>query len=361
MVSSTNQFLYKVLFILGLQLVSFCAIGQNILADNIGKTSLSLNRVGDKGDQPDSENQDFDQSLVKVSTADKKLELNYYRYFVVEKFTDFFVGISGSGEMKNSASSLFANGNFVSGAQANFKLGFMLGKSHFDPTVLDNIDPADPAAVQKILDGLPPAWNLWLVGNGNFEGYSFDRLMSNLSIDTEVEKTRFTGTSVNIGLNFWRAKMLGGTTLAGLTIGYKRANNFDDLSEYKLRRTETFTDTLTGNLQQLNSEKTVYRGGYKEYDEYPLDIDYYYSPHGLENVAFLLYSRIRMSEEFKPKTKFGLGIYFLKKQDFFNPIAGINFDFADVFNTANNQDSSPFKRLTVGITTKITIVKTKKN
>lgn len=336
---------------------------QSIVSDGKGVSSISLNpgfketKKEDAENKPKIEEVSFNLGLVKFTTADKKLELNHYNYFHSEKFTDFFVGVSGSGEIKNSVTNLFSTGNVVAGGDVNLRLGIRLFKNKTDwSTLLAGKKTAQE--IQDILDyKTRPASDLWLVATGGFKGTSFKLFHPDSTFSKQIEKVNFTATEINVGFNYWNARILNSTILAGTTIGIKQTNNFDDLTESTQEDAKTITDTLSGTIRKVVTKQTVYSGSYKETTVYPLNFDLYFVPHNLENMAFLVYNRTNISKTEKPKTKIGFGLFFLKNQNAFNPIAGLTIDYADAFNSDTSDDTKGvLSKLKIGITTRINIV-----
>ncbi len=337
-------------------------LSQNIISSG-GTSSIPLNPGFKETKKDEAENKpkidtvSFNLGLIRFTTTDKKLELNHYNYFHSKNFTDFFVGVSGSGEIKNSVTNLFSTGNVVSGGDANLRLGFRLFKNKTDWTSL-LAGKKTPQEIQDVLDNSTrPASDLWLVATGGFKGSSFKHFSPDSTFSKQIEKINFTGTEINIGFNYWNARILNSTILAGATIGIKRTNNFDDLNESTQEDTRTLTDTATGTVRKVVTKQTVYSGTYKEKTVYPLNFDLYFVPHNLENLSFLLYNRTDISKTEKPKTKLGFGLFFLKNQNAFNPVAGLTIDYADVFNVDTSDDTKgSLSKLQIGITTRINIV-----
>lgn len=364
MANLMNKFLYNKYIIHGaIFLLSNFVISQNVISDTKSVSAIALNpgfkstEKDSASDKPKIEEVSFNLGVVKFTTTDKKLELNHYSYFQSEKFTDFFIGVSGSGEIKNSVTNIFSNGDIVSGGEANLRLGFRLLKNKTDwVTLLAN--KKTPQEIQNILDNnTKPASDLWLIATGGFTGSSFKIFKPTAAFSEQIEKINFTGTEINIGLNYWNARMLNNTILAGATIGIKTTNNFDDLSESSQEDTQLFIDNTTGTTRKVVTKQTVYTGSYLESTVYPLNFDLYFVPHKLENMAFLAYSRTDISKIEGPKTKLGGGIFFLKNQNAFNPVAGLIFDFADIFNVDSTDDSKKtLSKFKIGITTRINIV-----
>lgn len=364
MANSTKKFQYKKCLVqVSLIFVSCIAVGQNVITDIRGGSAIPLNPGFKETKKDSAENKSkieeisFNLGIIKFTTTDKKLELNHYSYFQSEKFTDFFIGASGSGEIKNSVANLFSSGDIVSGGEANLRLGFRLFKNKTDWTTL-LAGKKTPQEVQDILDNnVKPASDLWLILTGGFTGSSFKLFKPDSVFSKQIEKTNFTGTEINAGLNYWNARILNNTILAGITIGLKTTNNFDDLNESTQVDTKNVTDSITGTTRKITTKQTVYTGSYKETTVYPLNVDLYFVPNKLENVAFLAYSRTDISKSDAPKTKLGFGVFFLKNQNAFNPVAGLIFDFADSFNVDKSDDSKgSLSKFKIGITTRINVV-----
>ncbi|MCX8530866.1 hypothetical protein [Chryseobacterium luquanense] len=357
-----KQYQYNIIVIFILSIFPQFLLSQNIINGG-GTSSIPLNPGFKETKKEDSENKSkieeipFNLGMIKFTTLEKKLELNYYSYFVSENFTDYFVGISGSGEIKNSVTNLFSTGNIVSGGDANIKVGFRLFKNNTDWMSL-LAGKKTPEEIQEILDNkTKPASDLWLIASGGFTGSSFKHFQADSIFSKQVEKINFTGVDMNIGFNYWNARILNNTILAGATIGIKQSNNFEDLIESSQEDTRTITDSDTGTTRKVVIKQTVYNGFYKESTVYPLNLDLYFVPQNLQNLAFLGYSRTDISKFLKPKTKFGFGIFFLKNQNAFNPIAGLTLDYADVFNVdPSDDDKSNLSKFKIGITTRINIV-----
>ncbi|HAN17923.1 MAG: hypothetical protein A2X13_10585 [Bacteroidetes bacterium GWC2_33_15] len=367
--SLIKKFAYKRYYVLSvLLLVGNHLYSQNIVSDTKGLSSISLN-PGFKETKKDSSINDskveeipFNLGIIKVITSDKKLELNHYSYFSPEKFTDFFIGISAAGELKNSVANLFSSGNVVSGGDATLRFGLRLFKnnSFFTKYLIKDMTKEE---IQEVLDKkTKPASDLWLITTGKFIGSSFKLFQPDSVFSKQIEKTNFTGTEINIGLNYWNARILNTTILAGATIGYKRINNFDDLTESISEDTKLVSDSITGATRKIVTKQTLYTGNYKETVVYPLNFDLYLVPHKLENVSLLAYSRTDISKAELSKTKLGFGVFFLRKQNAFNPVAGITFDYVDVFNVDKSDDNKgTLFKFKIGITTRINIVNNQMN
>jgi hypothetical protein len=181
------------------------AYSQNIVSGG-GTSAIPINPGFKETKKEDAENKpkvdevSFNLGLIRFTTTDKKLELNHYNYFHSEKFTDFFLGVAASGEIKNSVTNLFSSGDVVSGGEANLRLGLRLFKnnSFFTSYIKPNMTPEE---VQEILDKkTKPASDLWLIAIGGFKGSSFKLFKPDSVFSKQIEKTNFTGTEINVEL-----------------------------------------------------------------------------------------------------------------------------------------------------------------
>jgi hypothetical protein len=355
--------------LLFLILSTLCS-AQNILQDNTGKTSLNLNPGNNKADKEPSkiETTEFGLGLIKLSTAEKKLELNYYQYFAARKIGHSFFGISASGEIENSISSIFTSGDLASGTNINLRIGKRLFKRRIEDfgewerkfRTKKNRDPTLDEK-QKFVENQSVATDLWLITDGGFSGSKFKLFTPDTLFDKQIEKVTFTALNINAGLNYWSARLFNSTFLVGVTLGIKKENNFEDLTESTQEVVTVRTNSKDTTTRKVVEKNIVFQGGYKETTVYPLNFDIYFKPHKLDNLAFLLYSRTNISKSEKPKTKVGLGVYFLKKNNLFDPLFGINIDYKDVFDVDSDEnDQSASNKFKIGIVTRLGLLKFQK-
>lgn len=364
--------------IIGLCLIMANSVNaQSIIEDSKGTSALSINpgfKATDKAeaeDKPVVYDIPFNLGLITFKTTEKKVDLNYYSFFVPNKkkgLHQSYFGVTGSGAIKNSVVNLFSTNNLATEAQVTLKSGVRLWKSQVNwQQLIDKRYKKDTTGkgvkypkdvIQDILDNhVKPASDLWLVVNSKFSGSKFKLFNPDLPFDKQIEETNFTGFEINAGLNYWNARVLDQTLLLGATIGIKQTNNFDDLVESTREDTRSVSDLGSGTVRKVTVKETVYSGAYKENKVYPLNFDLYLVPQHAVNVGFLGYSRTDIANGILPKTKLGLGVYFLKNQNAFNPIAGLNFEFADAFNVdTSDDDKRAINKLKISISTRIVIV-----
>lgn len=356
-------------------LFSFNSFGQ-ITGDERGNSSIGLNpgykatksatdlKNGKEDEVENKEKVDivsFNLGTISFSTKDKATTLNYYSYFAPENFTHWYFGIKASGKVKNNFTSIFSSGNITPEASTNLQMGFRLfrlGKMKYD----ENFNNLTKEKRQDLLDNHNrPASDLWFVVDGELTGSKFRRFNPDTLFASQITSQKFTGYSVNAGFNFWQARLVNSTVLFGVTMGIKRKNNFDDLTESVREDTQIIVDTVSNTSRKITTKETVYTGAYKESIVYPFNMDLYFVPHGLKNLGFLIYSRTEIAEHKYPFTQLGGGIYFLTHQNSFNPLFGINMSFNDVFNNDKTDDSNEgLNKLTFGISTRINLVNRQK-
>lgn len=341
---------------------------QNIIQDNKGGTALSLNAGTGKGDKDSAktESVSFNLGIIKLSSTEKKAEMNYYQYFVSKNNRHRFFGVSAAGEIKNSIASLLASGNIAPQGNIKLKSGFRLYNASIpdyenweaDFIKKNNRPPTRSEIDNDYMTTLPNASDLWLVMDASFTGSKFKLFYPDSTFSKQIQNVKFTSWQANIGVNYWNSNIASSTVLAGLTIGLKKENNFDDLVESTEETTTLRTSVRDSSTRKVIEKNTVYKGAYKEFTSFPLQLDLYFKPHALTNVAFLAFSRVNISKEKAPSTKVGGGVYFLKKNNLFDPVFGINIDYNDVFNTDNSDDDkSNWNKLSIGIVMRLNMIR----
>lgn len=336
------------------------ALGQNIIQDNKGKTSLSLDQGKSKAAPADSGSESIDLGFgtIGLNTSAKKLDLSYYQY--MNPLNPSFIGVSASGQIENSIGSVFSTGDLATGASLQVKFGkrlFSVGMIDVDEWRANFVathghGPTD-ADYAVMVNAQRPAADLWLVMNAAFTGSKFKLYYPDSAYAAQVKSKTFSSPEFHAGFNYWAADLFKAkvTVLAGATIGVKKANNFDDLTETTSQ--EVISGSSGTSTRKLTSNSTVYTGTYKETTSYPLNIDLYFKPHGFKNAAILLYDHTEYFKDAKSKVKLGAGLYLLRKNDLFNPVFGINIDYSDVAGHYLTDEKKGFSRISIGLVTNL--------
>lgn len=164
-------------------------------------------------------------------------------------------------------------------------------------------------------------------------------------------RTAYRGGFVDLGVNYdFRAHWL-----LGASVGYERANTFDNLAstDYTIRTTET-----VGNQQLISETKyTGYSGDFRLYDRANIRTDLLYFkalPDSDNQLAWnILYTRSFVSfDEQAAKSRIDLGtalnLYNVRKGNF---LGGLYLEATDITNS-QQADSNVFGRLSFGIVAK---------
>ncbi|WBA44281.1 hypothetical protein [Hymenobacter canadensis] len=369
----------------GIVLFSCCLLthvswGQNLLNLRSAGSSISLNNGPSPTTAKDTSAKEKEEAakatkvilpsslgILAFSTLEKKAEASYYSYFNPngKHSRDFFIGVTGSAEIKNSIANVFSSGNLVTGAGASLRLGILLKTNRIDwAAKLAGVNEEPDREVrlarrQALLDTVPPAWDLWLVGNGGLTGSAFKLFLPNNAFDKQIKKQGFTGTDFSIGLNYWQARVssINSTILSGVTIGRKRDNNFNKLEESTREDTRTLIDSVTKVTRKVVTKETIYTGNYKEETIYPLNLDFYFVPLNLENVGFLASNTMNFSASHNTRVNPSFGVFFLKERNPFNPVAGFTFGYYDLFDTdSSDDDKRTTSKIAISIAARINLV-----
>lgn len=327
---------------------------QNIAAES-GGNSLPLNSGFKKVnvDKTINDKNEFDFSNATFNTKDTKIGLNFYHYINAD--VPQFISINASGKAKNDISNIFSTGNVVGEAEIRINYGIRL--SNNNSKLESELNSTQKETVQKYLDNnTSPAQDLWFIINGSLNGYKFKRFINEPIFSDQIIKESFTGYSFNIGLNYWNANVSHNNFLAGLTIGIKQTNNFDDLIESTREDKQTITDISSNTIREITMKETVYQGNYNEYMVVPINLDVFFAPHNFKNLSISLFSSVEISEENKPMTRIGTGFYILNNSNIFNPVGGISFTYKDVFNIDKTNDAKGMiDNLSISLSTRINI------
>jgi hypothetical protein len=167
---------------------------------------------------------------------------------------------------------------------------------------------------------------------------------------SRFDTAQYRGGFIDLGLNY----DFGPNWVIGAGVGYEKSNTFDSLSksDYAERTSET------NGQQQFTSEKkyTAFSGQYKSYDRATIKTDILYFGKISNEFRFvwnLIYTRWYLpinQKDIKGIGNIGTGFNFYKENGKF--AGGIYLEETDLFNNLSDDNSSFFRRLTFGITTK---------
>lgn len=164
-----------------------------------------------------------------------------------------------------------------------------------------------------------------------------------------LDDKEFIGFTINGGYNIigeWKgASGPNSVTLFGFGLKAGRFNTFDDLKKVE---TSTMT-TLNDDTILLESITPGFKGDYKTYYGMNLLADGYIFPSGWNNrVGLGSYARYNAIGN-TPRLNFGLGAVVTKDKKPTNVVLSLMFQFSDVFNDLEEEDSVLFDRFGINL------------
>ncbi|MBZ0202494.1 MAG: hypothetical protein K8I03_05710 [Ignavibacteria bacterium] len=236
----------------------------------------------------------------RLSTADASLKLSYV-FRISNKH--LYYGIDFSGKSNDGLVPLISKGDISPGARVNLNIGL---KEIFT------------RKKDSLIDG-------WVNLKLGYEGSIFKLYNADSTFSNQIRKVSFNTARASLSFNF----KMGGTKLIALSIGYQKVNNYEDLDEIELTDKKIDYDSLTTVLRSFESKTKVRIGDYQTYDQFPLNLDFYWVIG--EDSRFGIYNFLRtMITNGKITNGFGTGLYLLKNASPLSSIAGIVFEVKDL-------------------------------
>jgi hypothetical protein len=256
--------------------------GQSLFEDRKGNSAIFLPYGG----------------TFRLNTADASLKLSFVNRVSTKKL---FYGFDISGKTNDGITNLISKGDISPGTKVNGIVGLqeLFHKSN-------------------LLDG-------WITLKVGYEGTIFKLFNSDSVFAKQIQKTSFNTFTSSLSLNI----KIGGTKLIAASVGYQKANNFDDLDDLELTDKKTFVDPVTNTTRSSEKKIKVKVGDYKTFDQIPLNLDFFWVPNNTNRIGLYHYWRGKISDgDFT--NGFGSGLYLLKKNNPLSSIAGIVFEVADI-------------------------------
>jgi len=268
--------------------------GQSLFEDRKGNSAIFLPEGG----------------TFRLNTADASLKLSFTNYglpIVGNKPKPYF-GFEISGKTNDDIFSLFSNGNISPGAKV---LG-IAGIDIFNKTKNRNGDDV-PQKLGRLTLKL------------GYEGSSFKLFTPDSIFENQIHKTSFNSFTTSLSFNL----KIGGNKLFGVSVGFNKANNYDDLTKMELNETKFYRDTINNITRTTEKKINVRSGEYKVYDQIPISLDFFWVPKNNPRLGFYHYWRTKITEK-TVTNGFGSGFYLLKKNNPLSSIAGIVFEVSDI-------------------------------
>nr|WP_293295823.1 hypothetical protein [Allomuricauda sp.] len=169
-------------------------------------------------------------------------------------------------------------------------------------------------------------------------------------MESALKDEEFIGYAVNGGYNRigeWkgRGSNKNSVTLVGFGAKAGRFNTFDDLKKVET----SITTGLNENTVLLESITSGYKGDYETYYGMNLLADAYFFPSSWDNrVGLGLYARYNAVGN-APRLNSGLGMVVTKDKKPTNVVLSLMFQFTDMFNNLEQEDSNLFNRFGVNL------------
>jgi hypothetical protein len=266
--------------------------GQSIFEDRKGNSAIFLPYGG----------------TFRLNTTDASLKLSM-AYSLTTK--PFFYGFDISGKTHDGILSLISKGNISPGAKINAILGF---KELFNDS--------------NLLDG-------WVVLKVGYEGASFKLFNPDSSFKNQIKKTSFNAFTSSVAFNL----KIGGNKILAASVGYQKANNYDELDEVELTDKKTIINSATNTTRTYESQIKARSGDYTVSNQVPISLDFFWTPNNNPRIGFYHYWRTLITDG-KTTNGFGSGLYLLKKNNPLSSIAGIVLEVNDISKLSNGFDKN---------------------
>ncbi len=256
--------------------------GQSVFEDRKGNSAIFLPFGG----------------TFRLNTADASLKLSFVNRVSTKKL---FYGFDISGKTNDGITNLISNGDISAGTKANGIVGLqeLFHKS-------------------DLLDG-------WLTLKVGYEGANFKLFNPDSAFANQIRKTSFNTFTSSLSLNI----KIGGTKLLAASVGYQKANNYDDLDDLELTDKKTIVDPVTNTTRSSEKKIKVKVGNYATFVQIPLNLDFFWVPNNTNRIGLHHYWRGKITNgDFT--NGFGSGLHLLKKNNPLSSVAGIVFEVADI-------------------------------
>jgi hypothetical protein len=251
----------------------------------------------------------------RVNTKDASAKLVFSKTVNQRKSHPLIWGLDLSGKTNDGALSLFSEGRFTPGFQANGTIGWYI-----------NYDRVTP--------GKDTTRNIsWITFKAGYEGSKLKLINTDTSFDQMIEKKTFGGGGFSLSYNV----ICGNNLLFGLSAGYYRKNNYGSLDEIELSQTQTFVDTTSGITRTTEEKIAGKTGTYKTFNQFRVQGDVFIIP--VQHLGLHGYARYRLNGESDSNVSLGVGAYLLRDSAL-SSRAGIVLGFDDITHTKSASESA---------------------
>ncbi len=263
-------------------------------------------------------------------------------------------------QQKNTTATILSNNQIVGEADADIRAGYRIWNNKNKYEEIEELyrQRVSQAIIQDKLNKLKRS-DIWVVGNVGVAGSSFKLHYPTNAFNEQIKRQSYTSRQLNIGVNYWTSRLLGGTFLAGATIGVQYSDNFDDLDESIVEDTHLVIAPTSGTNRTITTKQTVYQGLYKkDLLTVPINFDIFYAPDRLGNLALLATGSTVCTDGGTTKTKVGIGFFILKDKNPTIPNGGIVLSYTTIFYADKTDDANGSKsKFGIALTTRINLLK----
>jgi len=256
--------------------------GQSMFEDRKGNSAIFLPSGG----------------TFRLNTSDASLKLSFANKVSSKSL---FYGFDISGKTNDGILPLISKGTISPGAKANGYIGIQELFKDFDA-----------------LDG-------WLVLKAGYEGAAFKLFNTDSAFSNQIDKKTFNTFTSSLGFNM----KFGGTKLLALSVGYQKVNNYSDLDDLELTDKTSIVDSASNTVRSSEKVSKVKVGDYKTYDQFPINLDFFWVPKNMTRIGFYHYWRGKVTNG-NFTNGLGSGLYLLKKNNPLSSIAGVVFEVNDL-------------------------------
>lgn len=267
---------------------------QTALGDADGKTSLVLMNGG----------------AVSVNFTDSSAKGGYL-YWKTSK--PFRFGVEFSGKAANGYSSLFDGEDISPEASAKLSVGYQPVKHRTAEGVASDTS-----------NGL--VRDYWLTLEAGYRRGEYTMINEEAKFGSETSQEEQDSPSVT----FYANALVAGNILGGLSVGYARENNYEDLS--KVEAIDTTIVATSGSTTRTTAHKVTGRSGdYQEFDEFTVNADFMWIPPIFaKRLGIDLFVRYSSPQGEKDTFEPGVGFFIVEKDSPSRIVAGITVKRDDI-------------------------------
>lgn len=204
----------------------------------------------------------------------------------------------------------------------------------------------------------------WLILTANYDASALSFFAEDTIFTKQVTNKNIA--SLSFSGNYTR--FIKGKFFIGLTLGYKRDNNYGQLTNVDIEEVRTFSDSSSSTVRVVKRSRTAREGEFVEFDSYPLRFHVTFEPTediSKENKILLgsSFYFLRNINKLQTTSDFGINIHITKankkagsQKGVRNAVVSFFIEAKDVFDERDKNNSLE-DRLVFGIVTSFSLFK----